>query len=230
MRLTHHLPRLATVLSTKILTPSQRALLPGHRLIEYDFISVIHHSVSDFEHLAAAGLPAVFSSQNAVWATAPLIALRPGDFKRVFCVGEQTALALSEQGISPDLVAPTAADLALEIARFANVVALNYFCGRLRRPELPAVLSTSNIRVFEVAVYRTLRTPQRVAEPFDVVLFYSPSGVESFLERNRIGERQIAVAIGPTTAEYLRRFHRNTVVAEQPQVGCVLLKAAGILG
>ncbi|MEH0008320.1 MAG: uroporphyrinogen-III synthase [Flavobacteriales bacterium] len=220
---------MSTVLSTKILTPSQRALLSGHRLIECDFIRVTHYPPSDFEGLVVAGIPAVFSSQNAVRAAAPLITSRPSDFKRVFCVGERTALSLTAHDLHPDLIALNSKALAMEIAKVEGLDSLNYFCGRLRRPDLPAVLTASNIRVFEVAVYQTVRTPQRIDTPFDVVLFYSPSGVKSFLERNRISERQTAIAIGHTTAAYLACFHRNTVVAEQPEVAYVLLKAADIL-
>lgn len=175
------------------------------------------------------GIPAVFSSQHAVRAVAPLIAARRGDFQRVFCVGSKTALALARCAVHPECVAPCAAALAAEIAVREAVDSLNYFCGRLRRDELPARLGSAGIRVLEVVVYDTFHTPQQLREPFDIALFYSPSGVQSFLRCNALEPRQTAVAIGPTTAACLERVHPNTVVAAQPTVEHVLRKALELL-
>lgn len=200
-----------------------------HRLIEYDFIRTTLYEPRAFESAMAAGVPAVFSSQNAVWAVAPLIASRRADFRRVFCVGEKTASALIQLGIHPQCSAPNAQLLAEAILEIQGFTALNYFCGRVHRPELPQRLTAAKRHLFKVVVYETAYRVHRVREAFEIALFYSPRAAEGFLQCNILNADQTAVAIGPTTAAYLRSFHPNTVVASAPTVERVLCKALEIL-
>jgi uroporphyrinogen-III synthase len=72
-------------------------------------------------------------------------------------------------------------------------------------------------------VYNTLLTPQKISGTFDGIIFYSPSGVESFLKVNKM-TKQTCFCIGTTTAEALENATDNVVIANQPTVENVLIQ------
>ena len=63
--------------------------------------------------------------------------------------------------------------------------------------------------------------PHQIKESFDGVLFYSPSGVNSFLENNTLGNKT-CFCIGTTTAKALENKTKNIVIASQPTVEHVI--------
>ena len=63
--------------------------------------------------------------------------------------------------------------------------------------------------------------PNQIKESFDGVLFYSPSGVNSFLENNTL-ENKTCFCIGTTTAKALENRTKNIVIASQPTVENVI--------
>ena len=52
-------------------------------------------------------------------------------------------------------------------------------------------------------------------EIFDAILFFSPSGIESFLEKNNFTNEQI-FCIGTTTASALPTDYKKVIIAETP--------------
>jgi uroporphyrinogen-III synthase len=107
--------------------------------------------------------------------------------------------------------AANAAELATKIIerRLKEVV---FFCGNLRRPELPRMLSEAGIMVHEVEVYETFGTPRPVTQDYEAVLFFSPSAVDSFFLSNKLDPAVVCFSLGNTTAQVLSGYTKNKVV------------------
>ncbi len=143
---------------------------------------------------------------------------------RLACVGPGTEAALRAYHLESDLTPADADGVGLARALMGEHDVENQkllvVAGNLSSDELPLLLSRDGMAI--VDVLRTYVTGERdvagshAAESFrrqgaDVLVFASPSAVESFLHqaaslRPDTGARQPrTVAVGPTTAEALRR-------------------------
>ena len=107
--------------------------------------------------------------------------------------------------------AETASELAKKIIE-AGADEIIFFCGDKRRDELPRLLLKASIKVHDVVLYETVETPVTVNDHFDAILFFSPSGVQSFFFANELRENIICFAIGPTTATSISTFTRNKII------------------
>jgi uroporphyrinogen-III synthase len=119
-------------------------------------------------------------------------------------------------GINIVGMANNARSLALHIAK-QDEKQVVFFCGNLRRQELPEILKNENITLQEIQVYETVSTPVKVTENFDGIMFFSPSGINSFLEQNNLPSHAVCFAIGETTANELRKITKGQIrTAPQP--------------
>ena len=132
-----------------------------------------------------------------------------------------------------------ASNLAVCIAEHESQNAMLLFpCGTLKRNELEEGLKTHDINLDSVITYVT--KPKEDLRPaldslgitdgsvMDFVVFFSPSGVKSayeVLEEKSIADfathRTKVIAIGPTTAEPLKNFTTNVLVAAKPNAESV---------
>ena len=113
-------------------------------------------------------------------------------------------------------MANNARSLGLHIAK-QDETKVVFFAGNLRRQELPEILKNENIALNEIQVYETVSTPVKVAENFDGIMFFSPSGINSYLEQNNLPSHAVCFAIGETTANELRKITKGQVrTAPQP--------------
>jgi uroporphyrinogen-III synthase len=91
---------------------------------------------------------------------------------------------------------------------------------------LPELLKKKNIGVNEIIVYKTIITPQKIEKKYDGILFFSPSAVKSFFEKNILDGQTVLFAIGSTTADKIRKFSKNKiVVSDVPDKTTLLNKA-----
>jgi len=98
-----------------------------------------------------------------------------------------------------------------------------FFCGDQRRDELPAALREQAIRVNELIVYRTIRTPHKVEPVYDGIVFFSPSAVHSFFQVNKIAAGVLLFAIGQTTADTIRTYSSNpTILSGSPDKAALI--------
>jgi uroporphyrinogen-III synthase len=133
----------------------------------------------------------------------------------IFCLSGKTKQAvLNAKLLEKNIIgeASNASDLAKKIIE-AGVDEIIFFCGNKRRDELPTLLKNANIKVHEVILYETTETPVTVDDNFDAVLFFSPSGVQSFFSSNELDGSTICFAIGPTTATSIATFTQNKIIA-----------------
>ena len=164
---------------------------------------------------AAQNTTVVFTSMNAVEAVHHYLDQKP--HWRIYAIGSTTK-QLVETYMGP--VHGTAAyggDLADTIIRNGEQE-VTFFCGDIRRDELPDKLKDAGIELNEVMVYHTIQTPHQLDKDYDGILFYSPSAVHSFFSTNPVlPETTELFAIGTTTAAALNTYTTNRIyVADSP--------------
>ena len=211
------------ILSTKKLSKALKNKLSDAKikLVEKNFIqtkSVDFETPQLNEYL-------VFTSKEAVKS------VLKSDVKNVhsiscFCVGSKTRNFLEKKGF----IVLESADYAEELIQIIDSKYKNhsftFFCGNIRRNTIPDFFQQNKIAYNEIVVYETKLKPHPIKETCDGVLFYSPSGVNSFLEKNTL-ENKTCFCIGTTTAKALENNpeasgHKNIVIASQPTVEHVI--------
>jgi uroporphyrinogen-III synthase len=162
--------------------------------------------------LIAQPATVVFTSVNAVTNVTKAIKGEKPDW-HIFCTSKATADAVTAFfGVACiTATADNASKLADKIikAKTKNVV---FFCGNKPRYELPDKLIKARIGVQKVTVYNTFTTSIKVSKFYDGILFFSPSGVDSFLAENEFDEDTVLFAIGTTTGYALKDVTRNRII------------------
>ena len=207
------------ILSTKILSPLQKEELikVGIEVIQADFIKTEN---KPFE-LKNLNESLIFTSQNAVHSVLSNPKSEELKSKNVYCVGLKTKNLLSDNGFNVVAYTGYASDLAEIITLIYGSESFTFFSGNLRRDTLPNALKEAEIKFNEIQVYDTSLQPQKIKTPVDAILFFSPSGVESYLKENTI-KKEICFCIGETTAEALSKITKNIIIADQPTVEDVI--------
>ncbi len=212
----------STILSTKKLSFPQKELLLNAKIsfVEYDAIKIDFLDFSlegNFDYY-------VFTSQNAVHSflkneKTTKIRQRP-----VLCVGEKTQSILEDNGFKVLEVAKNAAELSKVIIKKYPKRCFLFLTGNLRRNELPEQLTKYNVRYKEVMIYQTTGNKKQFKRQFDKVLFFSPSGVQSFTANNTIAHSMV-FCIGSTTAKEALKYTDNVIIANKPTIENVLVQA-----
>lgn len=198
-----------TILSTKILDPGARtyALEQGWSLREESFIDIRPLPVPG--HPVDVDALVVFTSENGV-ACSPDV--RPA---RMACLEGKTVAAARARWPLAAIVCTADSGQALAecILRAGGFTRVCFFCAAEHRPELPEALRAAGIDVDAVPVYATVKTPKNIDTPYDAVLFFSPSAVDSFFQHNRLPEGAVCFAIGQTTAKAVAQHSDARTIA-----------------
>nr|WP_298995854.1 uroporphyrinogen-III synthase [uncultured Allomuricauda sp.] len=214
-----------TVLSTKILSLPQKELLLNSEigLVEYDalYITLLDFTIpSTINHIIVTsknGAKAFLKVQNRTERKPSKTSFK------FYCVGEKTKQFLEDSGY-------TVVEMALSASKLGNSIISKYktnrfifISGNLRRDEIPEVLSKNNVQYSEIQGYETTLKKRKFNATFDGYLFFSPSGIKSYLRANTILESPL-FCIGKTTAEEAKKHSKNIVVANKPTVENVLVQ------
>jgi uroporphyrinogen-III synthase len=212
------------ILSTKVLLSHQKQVLTdvGFEVLESNFIEV----ETKIFQLNGIKDNLIFTSQNAVRSllTHPQFEENKSGLqsKKVFCVGVKSKTILTDAGFEVVAYADYASDLAEIISLIYANGSYTFFSGNLRKETLLLVLKNAGIEFNEIEVYETQLKPHKIKEAVDAILFFSPSGVESYLKDNPI-KKELCFCIGETTAEALENKHiKNIIIAEFPSVENVI--------
>ena len=160
----------------------------------------------------------IFTSHNAVEIVASQLkhaGLSPANWK-IFCIEGKTSETV--QSLFPDNhILATAAYGKLLANKILGheVTRVYFFCGNIRRDELPEILKKAHISINETIVYETILNPVKIEDEYDAVLFFSPSAVESFFALNEMKPETICFSIGETTSNSIRNFTRNNIITSQ---------------
>ncbi len=215
-----------SVLSTKKLSNSQRDLLlnASVSLVEYNAIKIQFESLQVSNNIKNA----IFTSQNGVNAFFANISERKNSIENCFCVGEKTKLLLEQKGQKVIKMTEYASELAEYLVNNYKNDSFHFFCGNIRSEEIPSKLKDNNISFEEIVVYKTTLNPKKFDRKFDAVLFFSPSGVRSFISENKLDNSK-AICIGTTTASEAKKYSENVVISNATTVESVIAKAVKTL-
>jgi uroporphyrinogen-III synthase len=199
-----------TLLATKKLSKAQKGLLSEFVLLEESLIEVFLKR--DLKREAFYDC-AVFTSQNAVKAVFEENNFLATSFGAVFCVGAKTAQLLKSFGVEVTGNSNSSEDLAQRLLEEEIGSNVTFFCGNLRRDELPDLLREHQIVIEEVEAYVTVLHSVELQQELDGILFFSPSAVQSYLAA---GNEVTAAAfcIGNTTALAAIAAFEKVYVAE----------------
>lgn len=212
-----------TLLSTKRLTPAQKQLLlnTGIGLVEYDAIGI---EFLDLPKKPEFSKNLIFTSQNSVKAVINLFAEGSPLNYEVFCVGEKTAGLLKDAGFNVVVCESYGKDLAEKIIKDYSDRSFTFFCGKMRRDEIPELLKKKEVEFSEIPVYDTLLKRRSFKSEFEGILFFSPSGVKSFALENQFLDTTV-FCIGTTTAAEARKYTNNIKIATKPTIENVIVGA-----
>lgn len=214
------------LLSTKVLSPQQKGIIEsaGIRLDVYNAIDINFEKINiefDSDYY-------IFTSQNAVRGFLRALDDLPLPEKRkeaigkdCFSVGLKTSALLEENGLKVVKTAKNSRELGDFIVKFYQNASFLFFCGNRRRAELPAKLNEFSVVFSEIITYHTIDNRQKLNQLFDGVLFYSPSGVQSFTHFNDLS-KSTAYCIGESTAREASRFTDRVIVAKDQSIESVL--------
>lgn len=202
-----------TVLSTKKLSEKQKNKLEnaGFLIVEKNFIST-KNIVFQFEETHQN---LIFTSKKAVKSILHIKEQLVAN--KVFCVGERTKKYLEKNGFHVVEYKNYAEDLAHKIITDFPTESFTFFCGNLRRNTLPEMLLANKITFNEIQVYTTQLKSHKITDKIDVILFFSPSGITSYLEKNTI-TNQKCICIGKTTANALQNKTQNVLISSKPTI------------
>jgi uroporphyrinogen-III synthase len=169
----------------------------------------------------------VFTSNNAIKSITGYLGDSHPDWK-IYCIGN-TTYSLAKKYFGSDRItqtASTAAELAEKIIADLQVEEVTFFCGTLRRNDLPDAVRQRGVAIREITVYQTTLSPTALEKEYDAVLFFSPSAAESFFSKNNLPSKTVLFVIGNTTAESIRKYSANKIITgDEPDKNKLLSKA-----
>jgi len=206
-----------TVLTTKPLTKSQESLLfnAGISWVNYSAIKI---EIKEQLPLPASIKYAIITSKNA-W----LAVKNKTKIKQAFVVGNKTAKQIEDANVTIIENANNAKELANQIITNHPEKSFTFLCGNKRRNELPEALKKHQIKFKEVNVYSTYLNPKEFQQEFDGILFFSPSAVISYYQKNK-SKSEIAFCIGSTTANEAKMHTENIKIANQTTIENVIVQ------
>lgn len=193
------------ILSTKEL-PASLLATAAEQGIDITIEKFIHiQPVSITTALPPANSVVIFTSANAVNAT---------DLAwQVYCLNGATLEAVKEKLPQAQVIATASNATALaQLIIQHNVTSAVFFCGNIRRNELPDLLQQHSIALREIVVYETTEVPAVTTNDYDGIFFFSPSGVKSYFTINTPPASAICFAIGNTTANTLKAYTTNKII------------------
>jgi uroporphyrinogen-III synthase len=208
------------ILSTKVLSKELAHKLEdsGMTLDMNDFIEIENYT----ESISASSYKRrqiIITSQNSVAALINLGAIQNLQNKRIMCVGSKTERMLMSEGVFVSQKYKNSAELAEDAVGIE--VGTTFFTGKRRMPVIEKVFNDARVELDVVELYNSVLTPVKVDDKYEAVMFFSPSGVESFFKVNKL-RGALAICIGATTERAVRKFTENTSIAEVTTVESVV--------
>lgn len=208
------------ILSTKKLSSAhiQLTQAQGIFITDIDFLTIqTHVSAATKIILENVEDDAVvfFTSQYAVKATAPFLQNKK---LQVYCINGATLQTVNAALPNASIIAsaPYAADL-IKLVTLHHTKKYYFFCGNKSLNTIPDFLKKNKITLKKIEVYINTAMPQKIEKNFDGVMFYSPSGVESFLSINTVPH--LSICIGTTTANAISKSKDTKIlVSNVPRI------------
>ncbi|MDN3665114.1 hydroxymethylbilane synthase [Algibacter miyuki] len=212
--------RKTNVYSTKALTEDQRLLF--HQKVVSESTDVVKINLNRIHprFLKNEIQNVIITSQNTVESLTTNYSAIELQFKNIYCVGRRTKRLVENRIGKVTHTEKNAKKLAEYLVEFMEGSAVTYFCSDIRLDALPTILAENNIEVTEIEAYQTKYDGVKVTDTVEAVMFYSPSTVESFTQKNN--KDLIAFCIGETTANEAKKHFKDVRVAKVPTVESVI--------
>ncbi|WP_194768274.1 hydroxymethylbilane synthase [Tamlana sp. I1] len=208
------------VFSTKSFTEDQRLLFHEKAVAKSsDFIKISLNRIHP-RFLKNEIQNVIITSKNAVESLTTNYSAVELQFKNIYCVGRRTKRLVENKIGKVTHTEKNAKKLAEYLVEYMDGTEVTYFCSDLRLDDLPNILEKNNIKVNEVEAYQTKYDGFKVEDSVESAMFYSPSTVESFVQKNK--KEVIAFCIGETTANEARKHFSDVRVAKVPTVESVI--------
>jgi len=134
---------------------------------------------------------------------------------RVACIGSSTAKHIQAQGFDVHFTGQDSTKPKTVAKVFSSWLGdrhVLYPISNISNRSISRVLNPNQVQEF--VIYNTILEPHTFKEPFDCLIFSSPSNAEAFLEKNSVKETQIVAAFGTTTQEFLVKNGFSSAVLE----------------
>ncbi len=209
------------IYSTKSLTEAQKLLF--HEKINAqssDFIKISTNRIhprfikNELDNV-------IITSKNTVEALLTNFSATELQFKNIYCVGRRTKRLVEKRIGKVTHTENNAKNLADYLVEYIEGTNITYFCSNLRLNYLPDTLQKNKITITEVEAYQTKYDGTLVPETTEGILFYSPSTVEAFIQKNNKRD-SIAFCIGESTANEAKKHFTDVRIAKVPTVESVI--------
>lgn len=131
-----------------------------------------------------------------------------------FVVGNQSATALKALGYSVKIEAKNAKELAKKIIAKEPPVKVMHLCSSKALATLAQQLIPAGFKYVKNTVYATVPTFPQLNERVEALVFFSPSGVESFMQNNTLNKETL-FCIGETTKTSLQHFTSQEIITSK---------------
>jgi hydroxymethylbilane synthase len=123
------------------------------------------------------------------------------------CVGSSTAAELRSFGHRANFIGQST-DIKLVGKQFSSIVGSHSVLFPIARGSMQSIQwqMVKRDSVINLEVYATLNKSKEIPDDFDVVIFTSPSNVESYFEKNKWLPTQKAIAMGEATGKALEKL------------------------
>lgn len=132
------------------------------------------------------------------------------NFNKIYVVGGKTKKELRKFGFGAFRATQHVSELSDFIIESAPDEKFLHFCGNLALDVLDKTLPLQNICYEKIILYETELCYPKITDIYDVVCFFSPSGVRSFAKFNSFEGMKI-FSIGETTTAKLKNFTENKI-------------------
>jgi hydroxymethylbilane synthase len=208
------------VFSTKSLAISQTKLFHKNIVSESsDFIKVRSNRIPS-KAVKEVLENVIITSKNGVEALLDNFTKEELNFKHIYCVGRRTKKLIQQKIGAVNHAEKNAAKLAEYLSKEMEGDSVTYFCSDLRLDTLTRILTENKIKVNEVEAYKTMYSPEVVSKNIKGVLFFSPSAIESYLQKNTADK--VAFCIGASTAKEAYKYFEKVEIAQIPTVESVI--------
>ena len=209
------------ILSTKILSENLKEIFDDNKfdLFEHDFIKIGSLNFELPNHDGSW----IFTSQNAVNAVFSISKSMDLIFNKIYCVGENTKSVLSKKGQKEVKNLKNSSKLANFISKHAKNEKFIFCRSDIKNDNFTDFFKKEKIDLKEIVVYDNQPNSIVLKDKFEAIMFYSPSGIKSFLKNNSLGSSH-CICIGETTASYAKNYSSNVVSCKTPSIKHVIDK------
>ena len=204
------------ILFTKSLDKEKVAEKLGTEFL-VDFVEVIHTEILKTKIFSLKNNSLIFTSVNGVKAffengfSANENFAEPKNYNKIYVVGSQTKKELRKHNFGTFKLCKNANELSQFIVENSANEKFLHFCGNIALDILDEKLPLQNISYKKIPVYKTKLLYPKIDEKYQVIVFFSPSGVRSFAKFNNFNDVRI-FSIGKTTTSEIEKLTNNKII------------------